>query len=578
MIVAAVKLGAWCQNMQAAVMQCNSCCSVDYARISQIQYSDYTPSRLTRPSSNHFLQEHCTIDEIYDTIRRPLQLYNILAQAEESERKLKGNYIQVEFADSYPGYDRPACPCKARGPRRSATAGATVTTRLCGVAEWTANGTVLPLCIRSRTERRRTAFRKRSGTKFSVSTDSGCSSASEESGLLPDVAREMDVEPSVVTYHDRLGGSSLLSCNGAQNGHLRRDFTAKRARTQQTKALVRPVPFQLPTADSEDMRGDSPCTSPGCSPLLQTLAEDHSYHPVPAPADGAEQNSWFSSAAIDAIDEEDPTVSGSQESYAEESLEEYPACLGGASKLPGLPETQPVAIPRSSGHQALSRQAPHMVTSSQPPPLTFPPPTSPPPVAPVTTCRGHKPPPPPKAKSQGDLYAKDKFSPAAASSVTKESSKSSPDLSGSESQQHRQRSVSFMNCSAGAELGRFPADYLGCRQVDNYIGYADTVAKELINSRPIEVMAYVTSEKLRLAPPKNSSVLFKSFAVKDILSVQKCSKNKRIVCVAVWKSKAVPQCHFLRCPTSLVSSALHDSILDQTQNVDDISTHQVCPM
>jgi hypothetical protein len=132
-----------------------------------------------------------------------------------------------------------------------------------------------------------------------------------------------------------------------------------------------------------------------------------------------------------------------------------------------------------------------------------------------------------------------------------------------------------MNCSAGAELGRFPADYLGCRQVDNYIGYADTVAKELINSRPIEVMAYVTSEKLRLAPPKNSSVLFKSFAVKDILSVQKCSKNKRIVCVAVWKSKAVPQCHFLRCPTSLVSSALHDSILDQTQNVDDISTHQI---
>ncbi|CAI8048400.1 hypothetical protein GBAR_LOCUS26705 [Geodia barretti] len=81
------------------------------------------------------------------------------------------------------------------------------------------------------------------------------------------------------------------------------------------------------------------------------------------------------------------------------------------------------------------------------------------------------------------------------------------------------------------------------------------------------------SEKIRLAPPKNSSLLFKSFAVKDILSVQKCSKNRRIVCVSVWKSRRTPpQCHALRCPSALVSSALYDSILDQTQNVDDIAS------
>ena len=547
-----------------SLLQCSNCCNVDYARLSQIQFSDYTPSRITRPSSNHFLQEHCTIDELYDTVhvRRPLQLYNVLAQAKESERQLKGNYIQVEFADSYPGSDRPVCSCKPRGgSRKSATGGAAAKS----LREWTANGTVFPLCIRSRTERRRTAFRRRGDKSASISTDSGRGSISEESELLPDVAREMDVEPSVVTYHDRLGdtSSSLLGCNGAQNVHLRRDFAAKRARTQQTKALVRPVPFQLPTADSEDICTDSPSTPPDSSPLMQT---QHSY-PDPAPAtsaDGTEQNSWLS---LSEVDEEDP---GNQD---EETLEEYFTSLGGASRLPNLPETQPMAIPRS-GHQPLSRQSPHMVTSSQPSLLTFPTPTSPPPAAPTNNYRGRKPPPPPKAKSQGDLYTKETFASTPASSTTKESSKSSPDLSGCQPQ-HRQRSVSFMNCNAGAELGQFPADYLGCRQVDSYIGYADAVAKELITSRPIEVMAYVTSEKLRLAPPKNSSVLFKSFAVKDILSVQKCSKNKRIVCVSVWKSKAVPQCHVLRCPTTLVSNALYDSILDQTQNVDDISTPKV---
>lgn len=132
-----------------------------------------------------------------------------------------------------------------------------------------------------------------------------------------------------------------------------------------------------------------------------------------------------------------------------------------------------------------------------------------------------------------------------------------------------------MNCKAGEDLGQFPADYLGSKQVDCYIECVDAVAKGVINSKPIEVMAYVTSEKLRLAPPKNSTVLFKSFAMKDILSVQKCSKNKRILGIVVWKGRVTPLCHILRCPTHLVSSALHDSILDQTQNVDDVSLSKV---
>lgn len=541
------------------MMYCEDCSNVQYAKISPIHVSDFTPSRITRPSSNHFLQEHCSIDELYVTVRPPSQLYRFLTQAVEVERKLKGKYIQVEFSETYPSCSiaRSTClwPCEVRQENA------------------TANGTVTPLCIRSRTERRRTAFRKRSdetkSEKLAIlsteTNDSGCSSNSEqEFELLPDVEREMDVEPSVVMYHDPLGRTAAML--GCSNLHSRpQDFeTTTHTRTQtSSRSLVRPVPFQLP-ADNENICKDPTFSSPDKSFSLRTPGPD-----VGLPQSA--QNSWHSSVTSSTPDERDSAIMSNEEHCSDESTED--AIPYDDVVAPVLAKTMPIVIP-SSRHQPLSRQTQPVV--SEQPPLSLPDFTPPVP-APVsnTNCRGYKPLPPPKAKSQGDIYEKDKSSSSESSFATKGGCKSSPNLPVNEISQHRPRAVSFMNCSAGAEMGRFPADYLGSKQMDSYIGYADTVAKELINSRPTEVMAYVTSEKLRLAPPKNASVLFKSFAMKDILSVQKCSKNRRIVCVAVWKSKAAPRCHVLRCPTTLVSNALHDAILDQTQSVDEVSADKV---
>ena len=151
-----------------------------------------------------------------------------------------------------------------------------------------------------------------------------------------------------------------------------------------------------------------------------------------------------------------------------------------------------------------------------------------------------------------------------------QSTVSSPALLSSE--MARPRSVSFLQCNAGDDCGSFPADYLGCREIDCYISCVNAAAKQLVDSKPIEVIAYVSSKKLRLAPPRNAALLFKSFAMKDILAVEMCTKNKWIVGIVVWKKgQRVPVCHVLRCQTSLVSNSLYDSLLYQTQQVDEVT-------
>ena len=573
------------------MMQCHDTCSVQYAQLSPIHITDFTPSRVTRPSSNHFLQEHCAIDELYDKVRRtqsPSQLYCYLTQAAEGERKLKGKYVQVEFAKTYPGYRHPCVSCKVGGRREGecncgpaaadpgpAVGGGPDPGRGKSVSDRTANGTVSPLCIRSRTERKRKAFRRRE--KVGTPADN---SICEVAAFLTDVAREMDVESSVVMYHDPLGGANAagLGCSGQQSRHFQPNFAHTHTHA---RALVRPVPFQLPTDNGVS------CTAmvlhhpsnaqTDRSPPLHSLARS-------AGNDLGSETSERSCAFTHTLCEGDSGLS--QERYCDELVEEQCVFSDGNDDLPDVPETHPVVIPPSH-HRPLSRQMHHALLSSSQPsesPLSKSHTSTPPSPAPLPASKSasnyhsNKPLPTPKAKSQDDIYGvynKDTFS-VTDGRALKDSSNSSPDLTASgTSLQHRPRSVSFMNISAGAELGRFPADYLGSEPIDCYSGFANSVAKSLINSRPIEVMAYVTSEKLRLAPPNNSCLLFKSFAIKDILSVQKCSKNKRIIGVLVWKSRALPVCHILRCPTHLVSSALYDSILDQTQNVDDISNEKV---
>lgn len=131
-----------------------------------------------------------------------------------------------------------------------------------------------------------------------------------------------------------------------------------------------------------------------------------------------------------------------------------------------------------------------------------------------------------------------------------------------------------------------------------YIKSINSVAKELASKQqPKEIQVFVASERIRLAPP-NSPTLFLSFSVKDILLVRKCSKNRRIIGVMIWKpppqqrkggvgvstsappSFPPPACHILRCQDQLVANSLYDALRKQTQKVDDVvssSINQVIP-
>ena len=140
----------------------------------------------------------------------------------------------------------------------------------------------------------------------------------------------------------------------------------------------------------------------------------------------------------------------------------------------------------------------------------------------------------------------------------------------------RSRLVSFHHCDAGETLGQFRADYLGSKEVDSYVCVVDSVAKQLVDQRPAEVIAYVSSQKIRLAPSKNESVLFKSFAVKDILMVEKCTINKRIIGIIMWKSKTrPPTCHILRCPDEITSKSFYEAVWEQSQIYDDANLNKV---
>ena len=158
-----------------------------------------------------------------------------------------------------------------------------------------------------------------------------------------------------------------------------------------------------------------------------------------------------------------------------------------------------------------------------------------------------------------------------------QSTASSPAIFGdSSSPTHHRRKVSFHICKAGEELGQFRADYLGSKDIDGYVNVTNSVARQLVDQRPAEVIAYVSSQKIRLAPPNNEAVLFKSFAIKDILMVEKSTINKRIIGIIVWKSKTQsPTCHALRCPDELVSKALYEAVWEQTQIYDDEALSKV---
>lgn len=183
-------------------------------------------------------------------------------------------------------------------------------------------------------------------------------------------------------------------------------------------------------------------------------------------------------------------------------------------------------------------------------PSVNPPPRSSPPLLPTSPSVPRSPSPPPSSSAQSELHT---------SLCVR-----------------RARALTFHSCKAGDDEGRFNADYLGMKDVDMYTKSINSVAKELaMNQRPKEVQIFVTSERVRLAPP-NSPTLFRSFMVKDILLVRKCSKNKRIIGIMVWKRKVgIPSCHIMRCQDDLVATALYNAVWQQTQKVDEVAFSKV---
>ena len=67
-----------------------------------------------------------------------------------------------------------------------------------------------------------------------------------------------------------------------------------------------------------------------------------------------------------------------------------------------------------------------------------------------------------------------------------------------------------------------------------------------------EVFVYVTTSVLRLTPP-NTDLLFASFAVEHILTIECSTKKKTVVGVVFKRSKAKCVCHLFECGDDLTS-------------------------
>lgn len=143
----------------------------------------------------------------------------------------------------------------------------------------------------------------------------------------------------------------------------------------------------------------------------------------------------------------------------------------------------------------------------------------------------------------------------------------------------RVRAASFLTVSAGKELNTVTAMYMGSKQVDQYVGQINNIARDLSEKAASPMILYIATEKIRLAAP-DSNVLFASFAVENILATTLCSINKRIVGMLVWKSRTLPSWHLIRCNDNLVAGSVLESIQMACETVksDEITevSHDIC--
>ncbi len=83
-----------------------------------------------------------------------------------------------------------------------------------------------------------------------------------------------------------------------------------------------------------------------------------------------------------------------------------------------------------------------------------------------------------------------------------------------------------------------------------------------------DVIVEITLGKIRFLQPK-SLVLLKSILMQEVFIFSQCDKNRRIVGVLVWKRSSItPVCHLFRCPDQLVSNALMDALATAKQDIE----------
>ena len=632
--------------------------SVEYACISHaVQTVDFIPSRETRESSNHLLQEHCLLsrhEPAYYNVSLGLALLLQLRRSQAAAKPLrlrsrsdglpsayscglplKGKYVDIEFIApvSTPRFGRVLTEFGSASDLSTVSG-----SRVHSLSDPSVGGAIYPLAHRWRQESSRRAVRrrKRQQTQSEVNTD----------GASINAPVGMD-SPSFVVYENPEDGSRVescgdqrsVACNGTicqtklasssspplshapASGYMPNNISRPRVtRSRERPVHIRsprrspphspppppppaiissmqsspmqpatvhsplvvsrttPVPVPAPRRKSRRVACSAPARVPGegSGPRADVGVDGYGSPAESDPVAGSDSDSNPRASSTAALcNDDEPTMAERNQSplHSRERTESLSLRSEGARSSEGEDEFEDqltLLHHPAEEHRPLTRSCP------RPAPLLQD-------VPPAPTIGKTRPVPPPRRRktvsetsqssSQGEALQHSRAGTTRPRPLL--STRSTPDLFDEESPPSaRVRTASFLHCKAGQDCGKFTADYLGFRSADAYVGAVDNVAKRLVDSKPMEVTLYITSERIRLAPP-NSALLFKSFAMRDILSVQQCSKNKRIVGVVVWRPRSTPACHIVRCTDVILAGSLRDTVWELSQSIDDVVQDKV---